>query len=649
MPTPPVSLEPRISDLVVESQIEATWDPTTEQTTHIRTAVGVSARRRRLKTEEIWKRKRILGRGAFGTVWLEERIASSGPSHGDESNLRAIKEIRKRAKISAYEFHRELEAIAKFSHQRFVHCFTRSLGWFENEESLFITMEYIKYGDLQHYLTKPFPEPEVRQIALQIAEALQLMHDSGFAHRDLKPSNIMVFQKGPAWWVKLADFGISKRVEESTVLRTMEIGTRGFMAPEILGLYCPDDFDDEELEDDDDEGVHDALSYTPAVDLWALGEITHRLLTQKPAFIANKRLWSYVTKGTPFPANELQVAGTSAQGIKFIQEAMAASPKGRLTAEDAINHEWLENHEFIDEERSRSSTESDRELHPSGMTVSDYEPSAEWTVTGRDSNAMAERSTEPSTVVPDEAPVALVGEALTVLPGEAATTIHDETDTFLSDEAPPSFPAEELAGKQAEATTEQRGEPSVISDDRKLPEGEFEALTLAESHSEAIQDDTSQTIVGDQEIPVTDSRNHPRRFSFPELPFHQEPPGQVSTDSVTDMTASPPQEELLTTPLAHESLESSHQIENDTSQPIKRDLKSWWRGFKSPSKQRDNHSMPPTPRLLTAIPFVQPLPSLCCFSNQVFICPQMIMYSQTATLFSFVHPFDSSRIDIISH
>ncbi|KAH6962015.1 kinase-like domain-containing protein [Ilyonectria sp. MPI-CAGE-AT-0026] len=376
--TKPAGRESRISDLVVESRIEAAWDPETEQTTQIRTVVGVSASRRRLKSEETWKRKRILGRGAYGTVWLEECIASSGQPHG-ASHLRAIKEIRKHPYVSsASEFYRELEAIAKFSHERFAHCFVRSSGWFQNDESLFITMEYLKYGDLQQYLTKPFPEPEARQISLQIIEALYLMHGNGFAHRDLKPSNILIFQKGPAWWVKIADFGISKRgVETSTALRTMEIGTRGFMAPEILGLYCPDDFDEEAFEAD--EAAHDALAYTPVVDLWGLGEITHRMLTQKPAFNTRGRLWSYVTKGTPFPTSELEAVNTSAQGISFIQEVMAASPKKRLTAATAIGHDWLENHECLDETRSRSSTESARELSPSDETSIHYEPSAQWT------------------------------------------------------------------------------------------------------------------------------------------------------------------------------------------------------------------------------------------------------------------------------
>ena len=64
------------------------------------------------------------------------------------------------------------------------------MGWFENDAHVFIAMEYLKHGDLQHYFTraKPLPEVEARQIALQLVESLDLLHRSGFAHRDLKPS-----------------------------------------------------------------------------------------------------------------------------------------------------------------------------------------------------------------------------------------------------------------------------------------------------------------------------------------------------------------------------------------------------------------------------------------------------------------------------
>ena len=63
----------------------------------------------------------------------------------------------------------------------------RSSGWFEDGSTVFIAMEYLRHGDLQRHLMKPLPEREVRQIALQLAEGLDLMHKNNFVHRDLKP------------------------------------------------------------------------------------------------------------------------------------------------------------------------------------------------------------------------------------------------------------------------------------------------------------------------------------------------------------------------------------------------------------------------------------------------------------------------------
>jgi serine/threonine protein kinase len=71
--------------------------------------------------------------------------------------------------------------------------------------------------------------------------------------------------KGPQWWVKIADFGISKRaVEGLTGLHTLT-GTQGFTAPEVLG-YGP-------INDPPD------ILYTNAVDIWSTGVIALLVLT----------------------------------------------------------------------------------------------------------------------------------------------------------------------------------------------------------------------------------------------------------------------------------------------------------------------------------------------------------------------------------
>lgn len=49
-------------------------------------------------------------------------------------------------------------------------------------------MEYVSHGDLQKHLACPFPESQAQDIASQLVEGLEYMHDNGFAHRDLKPA-----------------------------------------------------------------------------------------------------------------------------------------------------------------------------------------------------------------------------------------------------------------------------------------------------------------------------------------------------------------------------------------------------------------------------------------------------------------------------
>jgi serine/threonine protein kinase len=67
-----------------------------------------------MRIEERWERGRNLGTGSFGTVWLEKLVTENG-----EEKHRALKEIRKGVQLpKAIDYSRELEAIAKFSHQK---------------------------------------------------------------------------------------------------------------------------------------------------------------------------------------------------------------------------------------------------------------------------------------------------------------------------------------------------------------------------------------------------------------------------------------------------------------------------------------------------------------------------------------------------
>ena len=66
--------------------------------------------------------------------------------------------------------------------------------------------------------------------ALQIAKAMQHIHQHGFAHRDLKSANVLLFNDNDI--VKVCDFG-SAKVLEVTATATGMTGTYRWMAPEF--------------------------------------------------------------------------------------------------------------------------------------------------------------------------------------------------------------------------------------------------------------------------------------------------------------------------------------------------------------------------------------------------------------------------------
>ncbi|CUS11452.1 unnamed protein product, partial [Tuber aestivum] len=122
-------------------------------------------------------------------------------------------------------------------------------------------MEYLEEGDLTRHIGTPLPQEIVNDISKQILEGLEIMHQQGIAHRDLKPANIFVVSMSPVW-VKLGDFGISKRIlaQDTTSFHT-RVSTPMYSAPEVLGL----------------DSNSETSDYTNSVDIWSLGCVIYEL------------------------------------------------------------------------------------------------------------------------------------------------------------------------------------------------------------------------------------------------------------------------------------------------------------------------------------------------------------------------------------
>ena len=187
-------------------------------------------------------------------------------------------------------------------------------------------MEYFELGDLEKFITPKLTEKDAKMIGKQLLEGLQVLHGYHLAHRDLKPTNIFVARCAPDWWIKLGDFGIASRIFTERNNMLSRSGTVDYMAPEIL------------LESD---GKERNLSDTLAIDIWSLGCVLFRLLTQQFPFPEPRHLRLYWRSRKPFPTDVLIKSNISEDGVSFVSNIMKSNPADRMTVAVALLHPWV--------------------------------------------------------------------------------------------------------------------------------------------------------------------------------------------------------------------------------------------------------------------------------------------------------------------
>ena len=80
-------------------------------------------------------------------------------------------------------------------------------GFFEENNTAYIVMEYVQGMDLRHYVRKQGGRLTVEQLLPlldPVLQALDRVHKAGLVHRDVSPDNIMILPDGG---IKLLDFG----------------------------------------------------------------------------------------------------------------------------------------------------------------------------------------------------------------------------------------------------------------------------------------------------------------------------------------------------------------------------------------------------------------------------------------------------------
>lgn len=141
--------------------------------------------------------------------------------------------------------------------------------------------------------------------------------------------NILVKSKPPdPWWIKIGDFGISKRVEATKGDFSTMKGTLAFMPPENFGFVMKAN----RFEEDS--------SAAQAADMWSCGEVIFQLLTRQPTFKDTAALVAFVQGSQPFPISALKQNMISTACIDLLQSTMQAFPIRRMRVDQALLHPW---------------------------------------------------------------------------------------------------------------------------------------------------------------------------------------------------------------------------------------------------------------------------------------------------------------------
>lgn len=139
----------------------------------------------------------------------------------------------------------------------------------------YLVMEYVPGMNLERYVRAngPLPYREACAYIRQAALGLGHAHDRGLVHRDIKPSNLLRGEEGPTVTIKVADWGLARRTDQSPS------DEGGSMTRPGTLLGTPDYISPEQILDPSAAG--------PASDLYSLGCTFHYFLTGRPPFGAH--------------------------------------------------------------------------------------------------------------------------------------------------------------------------------------------------------------------------------------------------------------------------------------------------------------------------------------------------------------------------
>lgn len=251
--------------------------------------------------------RRKIGEGGMGAVY-----AAWDQKHDRTVAVKFLRPERVQDSEFRARFKHEGRRIRELRHDNLVKVY----GLAFESGLYFIVSEYIDGRDLGHILDQDGALEVARamQIARQIAQGLQVAHENLVIHRDLKPENVLISDAGE---VKVADFGIAKYLDSSSVLTLPGtfVGTVGYAAPEQV----------------------EGKSVDARADIFALGAVLYELLTGTRAFRGRhtRQIIRSTLESEPIPVTRFN-DGVVTPLTRLIDRMLHKRPTRRPESMDAV-------------------------------------------------------------------------------------------------------------------------------------------------------------------------------------------------------------------------------------------------------------------------------------------------------------------------
>ncbi|KAN0012211.1 hypothetical protein ACTFIU_007509 [Dictyostelium citrinum] len=263
---------------------------------------------------------KVLGVGSFGRVYLVRRK--------DTGKFYAMKVLNKKDMLKKKQIaHTNTEKMVLSTMD---HPFIVRLHFaFQNEDFLFMCMDYVPGGELFHHLQKAgkFPEELAKFYIAEVMCSLHYLHSNNIIYRDIKPENILLDEEGH---IKLTDFGLSKSGITSVVgsknggeggFATTFCGTPEYLAPEIIT----------------------GAGHGKAADWWSVGILLFEMLTGRSPFLASNRNDMYKSM---IQGNLRMPMFLSSDAQDLLEKLLVPDPNKRLGSSQGF--EEISSHPFFE-------------------------------------------------------------------------------------------------------------------------------------------------------------------------------------------------------------------------------------------------------------------------------------------------------------